>query len=142
MAYIDYAFFTGYLGNEIDETTFNSVVGPSCDVVDSVTRFQVAKRGLDSFPEWVQTLFKKACAMQCAYFGLYGLDVSYTGAAGQGFTVGKVSVGDVQKVEGGRYANAVCPAVYGLLEQTGMLYRGVSVYSDPFLSGYLPTFRS
>ncbi len=138
MGYIDYAFFTEYLGEEIDEATFKNTINPSCDIIDSVTGYEVARNGLGSYPLWIQTLFKKACAMQCAYIGLYGLDVSYTGAAGQGFTVGKVSVGDVQKMDGGRYANAVCPAVYGLLEQTGLLYRGVAVSSDPFRGGFFP----
>ncbi|WP_146003308.1 hypothetical protein [Massilicoli timonensis] len=139
MGYIDYAFFTDYLGNEIDKKTFDNVVAPSCDIVDSVTGYEVARNGLDSYPVWIQMLFKKACAMQCAYIGLYGLDISYTGAAGQGFTVGKVSVGDAQRAEGRRYANAVCPAVYGLLEQTGLLYRGIAVCSDPFHGGFFPT---
>lgn len=142
MAYIDYAFFESYLGNPIDEETFEQVVGPACDIVDSLTRYQVAKRGLTSFPAWIQELFKKACAMQCAYYGYYGLDISYTGQAGQGFTVGKVSVGEGVKAKGGRMANAVSPAVIALLEQTGLLNRSVGVYSDPFLVGYLPMWRS
>lgn len=141
MAYIDYAFFTEYLGNQLDETTFNGVVGIACDIVDSVTRYVVAQTGLSNFSQFIQTQFQKACAMQCAYLGLYGADAAITGISGQGFTVGKVSVGDAMRKNGGAMANAVSPAIYALLQPTGLLYRGTAVYSDPFPGVFLPTVR-
>lgn len=72
------------------------------------------------------------------YFTQLGLETVLTGQAGQSFTVGKVSV------SGGSLAECKCtaaqlmisPATKALLEQTGLMYRGVSVYSDQFLNPF------
>ena len=141
MAYIDYAFFCEYTGNGMEQTVFDNIVGIACDIVDSLTRYVVAQNGLSIFPEFIQTQFKKACAAECAYLNLYGVDAAFTGIGGQGFTVGKVSVGDTMRKGGGSMANAVSPMVYSLLQPTGLLYRGTAVYSDPFPGVFLPTVR-
>ena len=135
MAYITYADFTKYYGNNmLDEDTFNSVVNPACSKIDEITRYKVAREGISSLPPLFQNLFKNACIAQCAYYGYYGIDVSFTGVSGQGFTVGKVSVDSTfnQKATAGRNYGSVSPEAISLLEQTGLLNRSVGVYSDPY----------
>lgn len=135
MAYITYADFTNFYGNNmLDQDTFDSIVNPACSKIDEITRFKVAREGMNSLPPFIQELFKKACIAQCAYYSYYGIDVAFTGVAGQGFTVGKVSVESSlnQKSTAGRNYGSVSPEAISLLEQTGLLNRSVGVFSDPF----------
>lgn len=140
MAYVQYAEFVEYYGDMMDEDTFNSIINPACTKIDELTRFKVARDGLNSLPPFIQDLFKKACMAQCAYYNYYGIDVSFTGVAGQGFTVGKVSVDSTYQSSGtqGRNYNSVSPEAISLLEQTGLLNRNVGVFSDPSLNVFWP----
>lgn len=140
MAYITYADYTKQYGDEIDEKTFKSIVNPACDIIDTISRYEINRRGIDSFPSYIQDLIKKACCAQVSYYVLNGLDVSYTGIANQGFTVGKVSVGgtDTTKASAGRMYNAASPSVVMYLEQTGLLNRSVGVCSNPCQNAFFP----
>lgn len=141
MAYIKYADFTQFYGSDLmDEETFNSLVNPACSKIDEITRFKVAEEGLNSLAPFIQELFKRACMAQCAYYGYYGLEVAYTGVAGQGFTVGKVSVDSTyqSKESAGRNYNSLSPEAVSLLEQTGLLNRSVGVFLDPSLNVFWP----
>ena len=137
MAYIDYTFFDTQYPNVMTETDFNSVVNPCCDIIDSITSFVVAERGIASLPAFTLTLFEKACAAEVAYVGLYGLEVLTTGSTGGGYSVGKVSVQEPANAKrlAGRAYGAVSPIAYAFLEQTGLLNRQVSCL-DPFQPPY------
>ena len=141
MAYITYADFVKVYGYELlDNTQFNSLVTVSCNKIDQLTRFNIKKIGFSNLPVFIQECIKYACCSQVAYFNNYGVDVSYTGVAGQGFTVGKVSVDNtrINSTTAGRNYDSVSPEAVSWLEQTGLMNRDVGVYSDPFLGGYLP----
>ena len=113
--------------------------GLASDAIDSITQYRIVQGGgISALPELTQTLVQKAAAAQVLYFTQLGLETVLTGQAGQSFTVGKVSV------SGGSLANAnmtagqlmISPTTKALLEQTGLMYRGVSVYSDRFLNPF------
>lgn len=140
MAYITYQQYIELYGTcPITEDNFPVYAGIASDLVDEITQYRLLQGGgFAALPAFVQTLVQKATAAQVLYFTQLGLETVLTGQAGQSFTVGKVSV------SGGSLANAnataaqlmISPATKALLEQTGLMYRGVSVYSDQFLNPF------
>lgn len=140
MAYITYEQYIDLYGScPIQEADFPVYAGIASDLIDSITQYRLIQGGgIAALPEWAQTLVQKAAAAQVLYFTQLGLETVLTGQAGQSFTVGKVSV------SGGSLANAnaaagqltISPTAKVLLEQTGLMYRGVSVYSDRFLNPF------
>nr|DAU75728.1 MAG TPA: Head Tail Connector Protein [Caudoviricetes sp.] len=140
MAYITYEQYIDlYRSCPIQEADFPVYAGIASDLIDSITQYRLIQGGgIAALPEWAQTLVQKAAAAQVLYFTQLGLETVLTGQAGQSFTVGKVSV------SGGSLANAnaaagqltISPTAKVLLEQTGLMYRGVSVYSDRFLNPF------
>ena len=136
MAYADYSFYTDeYIGNAVTETEWPLYSARASQLVDMLTRYQVQKQGLDSFPAFVQAQVKLAVCAQADYFAYMGIDLATTGRAGTGFTVGNVSVsygrGNVQRAYDAGIS--VAPAALGFLEQTGLLSREVSAPVDLFV---------
>lgn len=140
MAYITYDQYIEYYGTcPITEDNFPMYAGLASDVIDGITQYRIEKGGgISALPAWIQTLIEKAAAAQVLYFTQVGLETSLTGQAGQSFTVGKVSV------SGGALSNGtltgaqlmISPQARALLEQTGLMYRGVHVCSDRFLNPF------
>lgn len=136
MAYADYSFYADeYVGNAVTETEWPLYSARASQIVDMLTRYQVQKQGLDSFPPFVQAQVKLAVCAQADYFAYMGIDLATTGRAGTDFTVGNVSVS-----YGGGNAKStysagvsVAPAALGFLEQTGLLSREVSAPVDIFV---------
>ena len=131
MAYADYSFYTDeYIGNAVTEAEWPLYSARASQLVDILTRYQVQKQGLDSFPAFVQAQVKLA-----DYFAYMGIDLATTGRAGTGFTVGNVSVsydrGNAQSAYSAGVS--VAPAALGFLEQTGLLSREVSAPVDLFV---------
>ena len=140
MAYITYEQYIEYYGTcPITEDEFPVYAGLASDIVDEITQYRLTQGGgFSALPASTQALVRKATAAQILYFTQVGLETALTGQTGQSFTVGKVSV------SGGALANAnatggqlmISPLAKALLEQTGLMYRGVSVYSDRFLNPF------
>lgn len=140
MAYITYEQYTALYGAPpVSQEEFNMYAGLASDVIDGITQYRIEKGGgISALPAWIQTLIEKAAAAQVLYFTQVGLETALTGQAGQSFTVGKVSV------SGGALSNGtltgaqlmVSPQARALLEQTGLMYRGVHVCSDRFLNPF------
>lgn len=140
MAYITYEQYTALYGTPpISQDEFNVYAGLASDVIDGITHYRIEKGGgISALPSWVQSLVEKATAAQVLYFTQVGLETALTGQAGQSFTVGKVSV------SGGALSNGtltgaqlmISPQARALLEQTGLMYRGVHVCSDRFLNPF------
>ena len=134
MPYVNYAYYvTQYLGSMVDEGEFPSAEAQSERIIDAVTGYAVKQKGLNGFPALIQNLVRDAVCAQIDYIGYYGSEVTLSGERSSGFTVGKVSV------HGGSEASAkaddsmmLCPMAKMLLEQAGLLYRGVPVAQDPF----------
>lgn len=136
MAYADYSFYTDeYVGNAVTETEWPLYSARASQLVDMLTRYQVQKQGLDSFPALVQAQIKLAVCAQADYFAYMGIDLATTGRAGTGFTVGNVSVsyggGNAQSTYSAGIS--VAPAALGFLEQTGLLSREVGAPVDIFV---------
>lgn len=127
MSYIDYAYYSNeYLGEPVEETDFPRYLKRAEEVIDSVTRFFVKENGLDAFDAFTREQIKTATAAQVEYYAIKGLEVATDGELPESFTVGKVSVTSGKAGGGGR-SNAVAPKVKAVLEQTGLLGRGVGV---------------
>lgn len=111
------------------------------DIIDSITQYRIVQcGGISALPPLLQELVKKATAAQALYSTQNGLETVLTGESGQGFTVGKVHV-DGQKATGSAGGNTaaqsmVSPLALTLLEQTGLMRRGVAC-SGPYRSGFL-----
>lgn len=136
MAYADYSFYADeYVGDAVTEAEWPLYSARASQLVDMLTRYQVQKQGLDSFPAFVQAQVKLAVCAQADYFAYMGIDLATTGRAGTGFTVGNVSV----SYSGGNAQSAysagvsVAPAALGFLEQAGLLSREVSAPVDLFV---------
>lgn len=136
MAYADYSFYADeYVGDAVTEAEWPLYSARASQLVDMLTRYQVQKQGLDSFPAFVQAQVKLAVCAQADYFAYMGIDLATTGRAGTGFTVGNVSVSYGRRNEQSAFSEgvSVAPAALGFLEQTGLLSREVSAPVDLFV---------
>ncbi|EZP77623.1 protein gp8 [Parageobacillus genomosp. 1] len=123
MAYIDYQFYIDvYKGVPIsDADTFLRFAERASDVIDQLTNYQIGD--ITKYPEWLQTLIKKAVAAQVEYFA-YTDDSVLHGVN----DLQNVKLGDFSYTVGGNPGAApISPAVLSYLRQTGLLYRGVTV---------------
>lgn len=142
MAYITYDEYVAIYGQNITEVDFPMYAENASDMIDMVTRYEIVQcGGLSALPPLVQKLVKKAAAAQVLYFVQNGLDTVMSGQTGQGFTVGKVSIGGASSGSGGQTAAQlmISPAVGVLLEQTGLMERSVPCL-DPSRNAYLNTW--
>lgn len=142
MAYITYDEYVAIYGQNITEVDFPMYAENASDLIDAVTRYQIVQcGGISALPPLVQKLVKKAAAAQVLYFVQNGLDTVMSGQTGQGFTVGKVSIGGASSESGGQTAAQlmISPAVGVLLEQTGLMERSVPCL-DPSRNAYLSTW--
>lgn len=133
MAYITYEEYTGYYGTDtlVLETDFPVYANTASDLITAITGYRVTADNIGSYPVFVQDAVKKATAAQVLYFSEYGDMASVvSGQAGEGFTVGKVSVqSGGQKSSVWAYAkDMISPMVYVLLGPTGLLERGVPCF--------------
>lgn len=140
MAYITYEQYTELYGTPpISEADFPVYAGQASDIIDGITQYRIPQAGgISSLAPWVQTLVEKAAAAQVLYFSQMGMETVLTGQTGQSFTVGKVSVSG-GGLAAGSLSGAqlmVCPQARALLEQTGLMYRGVHVCSDRYLNPF------
>ena len=142
MAYITYDEYVAIYGQNITEADFPMYAENASDMIDMVTRYEIVQcGGISALPSLVQNLVKKAAAAQVLYFVQNGLDTVMSGQTGQGFTVGKVSIGGASSGSGGQTAAQlmISPAVGVLLEQTGLMERSVPCL-DPSRNAYLSTW--
>ena len=142
MAYITYDEYVAIYGQNVAESDFPMYAENASDLIDAVTRYQIVQcGGISALPPLVQNLVKKAAAAQVLYFVQNGLDTVMSGQTGQGFTVGKVSIGGASSGSGGQTAAQlmISPAVGVLLEQTGLMERSVPCL-DPSRNAYLSTW--
>jgi hypothetical protein len=135
-ANVDYEFYyTVYMGSEADEASFPALCARASDVVGALTRWADISR----FPEWVQTLYKKAVCAQVDFFAVNGLE-AVAGGNDRGFTVGKVSVSGKSGSEISRkgvMADNLSPMVIMYLEQTGLMAPQVETAADLPFVGWL-----
>ena len=131
-AIVDYEYYSVvYMGSEADAASFPALCARATDIVGALTRWA----DVSTLPEFVQTLFKKAVCAQVDFFAVNGLD-SLSGASGQGFTVGKVSVsGSSDAGMKGAMSMHIAPMALMYLEQSGLLNPQVETGPDMPLIG-------
>jgi hypothetical protein len=127
MAYLSYPEYAAY-GGEVSYEDFPALDKAAENLIDVATRF-AAVNGL---PTSVMVLFKKAICAQIDYFGVYGVDVAYTGQKPQGFRVGEVSVTNGSNTKGEYGFSALSPIALSILEQAGLMSRHAVVAPDLF----------
>jgi hypothetical protein len=76
--------------------------------------------------ESVQELVRKAISAQVEYYGLYSTEIGFK-AEGEGYTVGKVTVGASQTSNAEGSKAFYSPRAISFLERTGLLNRNVGV---------------
>ena len=138
-AIVDFEFYSNvYMGTEADSASFPALCARALDIVGAMTRWAVNETTITRFPEWIQTLYKKAVCAQIDFLAINGLDsLNISAGADTGFTVGKVTVHGRSNasVSGGMSGN-ISPMVQDYLEQTGLLGRTVGVLPDMPLIGW------
>lgn len=127
MPYVDSTYYTAnYYGEPIPALQFPRYEERAEEVVDLLTLGRIKEIGFSNLLPSVQDLVKKAVCAQIEYYEYSGIDVASTGNPAN-WTVGKVSVGGSSRGtdEKQKYSSAVCPMTVALLEQTGLMYRGI-----------------
>lgn len=140
MAYITYQEYTSIYGTPpIGEQDFPIYAQQASDLIDSITQYRIVQcGGISALPPWMQELVRKATGAQVLYFMQLGLETVLTGQTGQSFTVGKVSVSG-GGLSSGNLTGAqlmISPQASAMLEQTGLMSRGVHVCSDQYLNPF------
>ena len=131
-------YYNVYMGSEADDASFPALCARAEDVVGALARWQVTEDNIGSYPEFVQTLYKKAVCAQIDYFAVNGLD-SVAGGTDRGFTVGKVSVsgkGGSELTRRGSMADHLSPMVIMYLEQSGLMGPQVATAPDMPVTGW------
>ncbi len=131
-------YYNVYMGSEADDASFPALCARAEDVVGALARWQVTEDNIGSYPELVQTLYKKAVCAQIDYFAVNGLD-SVAGGTDRGFTVGKVSVSGKSGNEltrRGSMADHLSPMVIMYLEQSGLMGPQVATAPDVPVTGW------
>ena len=128
-AIVDFTYYTGtYKGTEADSASFPALYAHASRVIGSMARWQVTEDNFNTFPEFVQTLYKLALCSQVDFLAINGVE-SLSTSAGVGFSVGKVRVDGSSKAStGGALSASVSPAAVAYLEQTGLLNPAVPVW--------------
>lgn len=138
---VSYEYYTqSYLGSVAAEADFAMLEARAEDIVNAATRYAVTCDTIETLPAIVRDLYRKAVCAQADYIALNGVESVITGTV-DSFTVGKVSVnagsGSTATKAGGL---SLSPLAATYLEQSGLLYAGVSVsMSGPALmAGWYP----
>jgi hypothetical protein len=133
-AFVDYDYYaTVYVGSEADEASFPALCARAEDVVGAMTRWAVTADNFSTYPQLIQTLYKKAVCAQVDYFAVNGTETATGDSTDGGWTVGRVSVtGKANTGAGaGKLSAAVSPLAIAYLEQTGLMNPQVPTAHEP-----------
>lgn len=138
-AIVDFEYYaTVYMGTEADEASFPALCARAEDIVGAMTRWAVTEDNFGSYPQLIQTLYKKAVCAQVDYFAVNGIETATGDSSDGGWTVGKVSVQGKSSTGAGagRLSAAISPLAVSYLEQTGLLNPQVPTAGEPFAAGW------
>lgn len=123
---VTYEYFTDeYLGVGVSAEDFPRLELRAEEAIGTLTRG--ALEVFSEMSEGVQELVRKAISAQVEYFGLYSTEIGFK-AEGEGYTVGKVTVGASSQTSGAEGSKAFySPRAISFLERTGLLNRNVGV---------------
>ncbi|MEC1351691.1 head-tail connector protein [Bacillus licheniformis] len=117
------------------DTDLERYIERASDVIDEVTEYKLYGGKFEALPEgFVKDLVRKATAAQVEFYVIKGGDAAVN--AGEASGMNSVSVGSFSYSGGGssnssgassRDAGRISPATLSILNETGLLYRGVFV---------------
>jgi hypothetical protein len=130
-------YYTIYKGTEADEVSFPALCARAEDIVGAMTRWRVDADNIGTYPDLIQTLYKKAICAQVDSFAVNGTESATASDNGRGWTVGKVSVSgksssDVTRK--GALSGSISPMALDYLEQTGLMNPQVPTAHEPFMA--------
>ena len=132
MALVDYSYYRyEYLGEPVPSADFARYDKRAEGIVLGLIRKNAAE--VELLSEDLQEKVKDAVCSEIDYLFEYGVGTATYGKAATSFTVGKVTVqsgASAGKVTAAQ--SMICPAVYALLETTGLLYPGVPTGAEPW----------
>lgn len=122
--YIDEDYYKNkFEGESVETADFPRFSKRASDVVDQLTSFEIAKKGLDSYDKFIQSLIKQATAAQVEYYQIEGIEIDTTGQAeSDGFSLSKFSVSS-NSTQNNRQSKRVSPSTLAYIEPTGLLKR-------------------
>lgn len=122
MAIVDYEYYTNtFMGLSVSDTDFPRFETWAEIAIQHITTGRVNSNNFTTLPEIFQTAYKNAICAQISYYAVYGIEAAIIGADSGGFSVGKVRIDNGNNKVKGIGNTYICPAVYGYLEQTGLL---------------------
>ncbi len=138
-ALVDFDYYaTVYVGSEADEASFPALCARAEDIVGAMTHWAVTEDNISSYPQLIQTRYKKAVCAQVDFFAVNGTETATGDSSDGGWTVGKVSVQGKSSTGAGagRLSAAISPLTVAYLEQTGLLNPQVPIAGEPFAAGW------
>ena len=128
-AIVDFTYYAEtYKGMEADAASFPALYAHASRVIGSMSRWKVTEDNFNTYPSFIQNLYKLALCSQVDFLALNGVE-SLSAGGGVGFSVGKVKVDASSKASaGGVLSASVSPAAIAYLEQTGLLNPAVGVF--------------
>lgn len=132
MGLVSYSYYKDtYLGEPVASSDFARYEKRAEGLVLGLIRKTAIE--VDELSAELQEKIEDAICAEIDYLYNVGVETATYGRAAGGFTVGKVSV---QAGAGSGKVTAassmICPAVYALLETTGLLYPGVPTGAEPW----------
>ena len=128
-AIVDFTYYsTVYMGEPIAADDFPQFEARAERQIKNATHGRSAEYA--DLPAFQQNAIVEAICAQIEYLNLKGFEVSYAGASGTGFTVGKVRVEGSKAAGASGGASSVCVGAIAALEQSGLLNPAVPVVSS------------
>ncbi|WP_164219377.1 hypothetical protein [Virgibacillus sp. YIM 98842] len=129
MPYLTYEEFTDLSNVEINDTEFNSLLKKASAILNNVTGYFYVRNSIETDNEWRVQQFKQALAAQIEYFHeVGGTSYEAINKTPQTFSAGRTRVTNAESRAGNTSKSMVAEDVYIYLEDTGLLYAGVSVW--------------
>lgn len=122
--YIDEDYYKKeFEGETVESADFPRLSKRASDVVDQLTGYEIAEKGLDSYEQFIQGLVKRATAAQVEYYQIEGIEIDATGQSeSDGFSLSKFSVNSSSS-QTSRQTKRVAPNTLSYLEATGLVKR-------------------
>lgn len=122
--YIDEDYYKKeFEGETVETADFPRFSKRASDVVDQLTGYEIAEKGLDSYEQFIKGLVKRATAAQVEYYQIEGIEIDTTGQSeNDGFSLSKLSVSS-NSSQTSRQSKRVAPNTLSYLEATGLVKR-------------------
>ncbi|SCC15101.1 hypothetical protein [Weissella bombi] len=132
MPYLTYDEYKGFNFAEIDESDFKKILTRAELAINSITQFRLMKEenSLLKLPNWMQTQFKQAVALQVEYIAKSGIETAADAREQANISSSSIGSTSISMNSGtARSANDtslyISPDTMNILASLGLLYTGV-----------------